>query len=225
MFFKGKKIKKSNECGEVMIEGMIVMIITMFMMVWILGIGFLYYQRYVTTIVTNDAATKIASTYNNPSSDIIMGYVATEDLSNRDLYRNFSSSSESSDLREVNEDRANCYVLYVLNKANFTGVVDDVDVKLNLVADSISRKHVELTVTCTYDTPFGEVLKYIGMDDMNKYRVSSSADCTDVADYISTISYGRAFGDGRLISDAGMISSFVSMINSFVGTYNSLHSS
>ena len=34
-----------------MIEGMIVMVITMFIFIWILGLGFLHYQRYVTTIV------------------------------------------------------------------------------------------------------------------------------------------------------------------------------
>ena len=55
--------KKNCEQGEIMIEGMIVMVITMFILIWILGLGFLYYQRYVTTIVTNDAAVKIASTY------------------------------------------------------------------------------------------------------------------------------------------------------------------
>lgn len=66
------------------------MVITMFILIWILGLVFLYYQRYVTTVVTNDAALKIASTYNNPTSDIIMGYVTTEDISNRDLYRGFT---------------------------------------------------------------------------------------------------------------------------------------
>nr|WP_304007588.1 hypothetical protein [Ruminococcus bromii] len=43
--------RKNGERGEIMIEGMIVMVITMFILIWILGLGFLYYQRYVTTIV------------------------------------------------------------------------------------------------------------------------------------------------------------------------------
>ena len=88
-----------NENGEVMLEGMLVMIITMFMLIWILAVGFIYYQRYITNIVVNDAAVKIASTYNNPTSDIVMGYVTTEELQNRDLYRNFSFSSKLINIR------------------------------------------------------------------------------------------------------------------------------
>ena len=48
-----KNNKKNSESGEVMLEGMIVTVITVFILIWLLGLGFLYYQRYVTTIVTN----------------------------------------------------------------------------------------------------------------------------------------------------------------------------
>lgn len=44
-----KKIK--SERGEIMIEGMIVMIMTMFILIWVLGVGFLY---RVATIVINE---------------------------------------------------------------------------------------------------------------------------------------------------------------------------
>lgn len=219
-----KNRKEIFENGEIMLEGMIVMIITMIMLVWILGIGFLYYQRYVTTIVTNDAATKIASTYNNPTSDIIMGYITTEALSNRDLYRNFASTSEKSDLRDINEERAKCYIKYVLDKANSSGVVDDVDVKLELISDSLVRKHVKLSVTCSYNTPFNQVLDFFGMGSNNKYSVVACSDCTDIADYVSTVNYGLALSKGTYTKGTGFVDSVIKMINSFVKTYNHLHS-
>ena len=125
-------MKKQNwrgERGAIMLEVMIVMVITLFVLIWILGLGFVYYQRYITTVVTNDAATKIASTYNNIDSDIIMGYVNTEALTGRNLYRRFSADT----LHGANEDRAAAYVRYILDKANFVGVVDSVDVELELV--------------------------------------------------------------------------------------------
>ena len=55
--------KRGRESGEVMIEGMIVLLITMIMLVWLLALGFIYYERYILTAVTNDAACKIADTY------------------------------------------------------------------------------------------------------------------------------------------------------------------
>lgn len=207
-----------------MLEGMIVTVITMLVLIWILGLGFLYYQRYITTIVTNDAAVKIASTYNNPTSDIIMGYVTTEDLSNRDLYRNFLSSGSSSDLKDTNEDRAASYIKYILDKSNFSGAIDDVDVELSLVSDSLVRKHVQITATCKYNTPFGEIFSLFGMERSNTYSVTASADCTDYADYISTVNFAAALTDGTFTGGTGFIDSLVSMINSLIGVYNHLHS-
>jgi len=215
---------QESEKGEIMIEGMIVTVITTFILVWILGLGFLYYQRYVTTVVTNDAAVKIASTYNNPTSDIIMGYITTEDLSNRDLYRNFASSSESSDLKETNEDRASSYIKYILNKSNFSGAVKDVDVQLDLVSDSLMRKHVQITAVCEYNTPFGEVFNMFGMDRSTKYKVVACSDCTDISDYISTVNFAGSLSNGTITSGTGSIDSIVKMINSLVKVYNHFHS-
>ena len=214
---------KKNEQGEVMLEGMIVMVITMFVLVWLLGLGFLYYQRYVTTIVTNDAAVKIATTYNNPTSDIIMGYVTTEDISNRDLYRNFTVGSQS-DLKEVNKDRAQSYIKYVLNTANFAGTVKDISVELKLVSDSLVRKHIELTTVCEYNTPFGEIFEMFGMNRTAKYTVTASADYTDIADYISTVNFANSLTDGTFTSGTGFIDSLVKMLNKLVEVYNHKHS-
>lgn len=205
-----------REAGEVMLEGMIVTIVTVFVLVWILGVGFVYYQRYVTTIVTNDAAKKIASTYNNTSSDIIMGYVGTEALTGRDLYRRFKAGK----LEAVNEDRAAAYVKYILNKANFIGVVKDVDVELELILDSTTRRHVKLVTTCTYNTPFGEGLEMFGMDSVYTYQVKACADCTDYADYISTVDYGHAWADGTFTKGTGILGSVVDLINTLVKAYN-----
>lgn len=199
-----------------MLEGMFVMVITMIILVWLLALGFVYYQRYVTTIVTNDAAVKIASTYNNPASDIIMGYVTTEDVSARNLYRGF----ESGNLEEVNEERATAYVKYILNQANFSGVVDDVQVNLELVNDSYVRKHVELTVTCTYNTPFGVALEFFGMDGSSTYSVTACSDCTDISEHYSTVHFSKTLTSGTYMKGSGIVDSIISLLNSLVKTYN-----
>lgn len=207
-----------------MIEGMIIMVITMFILIWLLGLGFLYYQRYVTTIVTNDAAVKIASTYNNPTSDIIMGYVTAEDISNRDLYRGFAVGSNSSDLYKVNEDRAASYVKYVLNTANFAGTVKDVEVDLKMCSDSAMRRHIELTTVCEYNTPFGEVFEMFGMGRTAKYKVTASAEYIDISDYVSTVNFGKSLTDGTFTAGTGFVNSLIGMLNTLVKVYNHSHS-
>lgn len=205
-----------QEKGEVMLEGMIVMVITMFILLWLLGLGFVYYQRYVTTIVTNDAAVKIASTYNNINSDIVMGFVASEDVSKRQLYRGIPTDLQ----HDINEDRAASYVEYILNKANFAGAVEDVDVELRLVLDSLSRRHVELTTTCTYNTPFGEGLELFGMSGVNTYQVKACADCTDFADYISTVDYGDFLGSGRVLGGMGIVEKASKYIRTVISCFS-----
>ena len=194
MDLDGKKYFEKNEKGEIMLEGMIVIIITLFILIWILAVGFIYYQRYITNIVANDTAVKIASTYNNPTSDIVMGYVTTEELQSRDLYRGFTAESK---LKDINEERAKAYVKYMLDNTNFNGVVKDIDVQMELVEDSIFRKHIKITINCTYNTPFGDALNYFGMDANSKYCVSASAECVDYAEYMSVINGAAILNSGE----------------------------
>ena len=211
-----KKHRAGSERGEVMIESMVIVIITMFILIWLLGLGFLYYQRYIAVVATNDAAVKIAATYNNSTSDIVMGYTTTEDMSNRDLYRGFTSGN----LLENNENRTEAYIRYRLDKMNFANTIKDVDVTLELIHDSPVRKHIKVTADCEFNTPFGAGMEIIGMEGTRKYTFTACADCTDVADYISTVTFGNALGSGDLISAGDFIDSIIGLLNSLVDVFN-----
>ena len=208
----------AKEDGAVMLEGVVVMVFTTIMLIWVLSLGFVYYQRYTTTVVTNDAAVKVASTYCNPTSDIIMGFVTTEDLSERDVYRGFTS--ETFALRRANENRAEAYVKYRLDKTNLNGAIQRVDVKLELVKDSLLRKHVKVTTTCTYNTPFGFALDFLGMDGTLTYTSTACADCTDYADYISTVGFINSLGTGSYLGSEKFFQGFVKMVNSIIKAVN-----
>jgi len=203
--------KAESERGAVMLEGMIVVIITMLLLVWILGVGFLYYQRYLVTALTNDAAAKVAATYNNPDSDIIMGYIAADHLTQRDLYRGFKSNS----FAEANQDKAESYVKYMLDRTNFAGTISEVEVTATLVRDSQLRKHVEVHTVCYFNTPFSQALTFFGMEGHAGYEATGRADCTDVIDYISSVDFARYAGDG--LGQSGPI---IKMINSLVKVFN-----
>lgn len=204
--------KRKNESGEVMIEGMIVMVITMLMLVWILGIGFIYYQKYVVRIATNDVAKKIAMTYENPASDIIMGYVSKDDILGRALYK-------TPELTHTNQLRSESYVKYIMDKANFNGTVKAVDVDVTQKHDAIGRSHITVTTECTFQTPFSEGLEIFGMSGKRTYRVTASADSTSISDYVSTFAIVDAFANGSIVSGGKLGKSFVKMINSLAGTY------
>ncbi len=204
---------KENEKGEVMLEGMIIITITIFVLIWILAIGFVYYQKYLVTAITNDATVKIAATYNKPDSDLMMGYMTSEQLTERDLYRGFNNNS----LANVNKSKAEAYVKYCLNRTNFSGTISDVKVDMKLVHDSTHRKHVEITTICEFNTPFGSALKYFGMNSKTKYRATGRADCTDIIDYISTID----FEVKNLSDDNG--GKIIKTLNSLIRIFNHIY--
>ena len=214
--------KRQSESGEVMLEGMIVVIVTLFVLLWILGLGFLFYQRYVVSVVTNDAAVKIAATYNNPTADIVMGFVTTEDMRSRSLYRN--TKSNQGNLKDTNRLRAENYIRTALKKVNFTGTIQNVSVKLTLVQDSYMRKHVQLDTECTFKTPFGIGLDAAGMQSTRTYATSASAACTDYYDYIALVDFQKAMEEGSFTKGAGFIDSIVKLLNKLAGYYNHSYS-
>lgn len=198
-----------KESGEVMIESTIVMVITLLMLVWILGVGFLYYQKYAVRIATNDVAKKIAASYDAPSSDIIMGYISASDLDKKTVY-------SSDEMTEINRLRTESYVNYIIEKANLYGTVDDVVVKLDYQKDALGRSHIKVTTECTFDTPFGEGLELFGISGKQTYVVTAYADSTSLTDYISAVSVADALTNGSVVKMPGFVDSTIKMIESFM---------
>lgn len=205
-------MKKRSESGEVMLEGMIIMVITMLLMIWLLAVGFIFYQRNLVTAITNDAAAKVAATYNNPSSDLIMGYISAEAIANRDLYRWFDQGQ----LHDLNEKKASAYINYMLNRTNFAGTIDNVEVKLEFISDTALRKHIKITTLCTFNTPFGEAMEVFGMDRQATYTAVSRADCTDIIDYVTTIDFASHYlsGDAIGVKPVKLLNAFAKFIDS-----------
>lgn len=180
-------MRMKRDSGEVMIEGLIIVILTVFLLLWILAVGFLHYQRYIVTAVVNDAAKKVAATYNNPTSDMVMGFIQVEDLSARDLYRGVESQS----LQIANYGRTKSYIEYMLKKLGTSDMIDNINIELNFISDNISssRGHVVLKATCRFNTPIGEALDFFGMSKLVGYECEAYAECQDLANYISTADF------------------------------------
>lgn len=209
------KKHRKGESGEVMMEGMIVVVVTLIMLVWILGIFFLYYQKYTVRIVTNDVAKKIAATYDVPGTDVIMGYITVDELMGRRLYLD-------SGVDQANSGRADSYVKYMLDQTNFNGTIKEINVSVTSQKDAMGRSHIGVTTECTLKPPFAEGLEWVGMSGEYTYRVTSYADSTSLTDYVSTVSTAKAFTEGHIVKGPGVIGSTVKMINSFMGMFGQL---
>lgn len=199
-----------------MLEGYIILVLTTLMLFWILAIGFRYYEHYLFEIFVNDATAKIASTYNNPSSDILMGYVNADSFADRDLYR----LALDSELLEVNEGRAKGYLEYYIDLLSF-GQMEIMDVDLQLVSDSFVRKHVELTVKVNAKSPFMNILSMMSStEDATQWKAVSRADCTDIIDYFSTTEFVSRALNLNFLNDNKNLKNITSLIKTLVKCFN-----
>lgn len=203
-----------NEKGAVMLEGMIIVVLTTFILIWLLALGFLNYQCGLLRAITNNAAVKVGFTYNNPTSDIIMGYVEAEELSKRKLYGNFYDS----ELLSINTARAEDYVSYRMKKSNFAGTIKDLNVTLAVDADNmthtLTRGHVTLRAECTFKTPFGEIFELFGMNRYFTYTCTAYAERVDLIDYIDTTDFVKNAGSFNESKAAALINSIFKRFNS-----------
>ena len=205
------KERVSKENGAIMLEAMIVVTITLFVLVWLLGIGFVYYQRYTVRIATNDAAEKIAATYYNPTSDIIMGYIEPKD---------FMVTYNTPGLMSLNQSRAEAYVNYALSRANFVGVVQDIEVTMSIMSDAMGRSHIQLTTTCTFNTPILSAMNLFNTSGRHRYEVTSYAESTNLSDYLTAINLQNMLTNGSLLKGTGFVEKMLSFIDNIIQTYN-----
>ena len=55
-----KESWRTEERGSLMLDGMIAMLITIMVLVFLMSIGFLFYQQWTVSMVANDTAARLA---------------------------------------------------------------------------------------------------------------------------------------------------------------------
>lgn len=208
-------MKDERESGAIMIEGYLVLVVTTLMLIWILAVGFMYYEHFAFKIFLNDATAKIGATYNNPESDIVMGYMSAESIASRDLYR----LSDDSELNEVNNQKVESYLVYLFKKYTFDQM-KLISVDVDLVADSRLRNHVEVTATCMPKSPYGNIFALIGGPEATLWTETAYADCTDIIDYFSTVDFVHSVSNLGFLDENKKIKKVTGLIKSVVKLYN-----
>lgn len=167
-----------------MIEGMIVLIITLFVLVWLIGLCVLFYEFATLSIVTNDTASKIANSYYyDGEKDIVMGFIRSEDFLQKKLYR----AKADNETKNNNVEKAEKYVKYKMDKLVFINHLKDIKVNTKLVNDTMFRRHIEVEVTGTFVPPAAAFFERWGMRKEYTYSSVACADCTDTIEYLGAV--------------------------------------
>ena len=207
--------RKMNENkGEVMLESILVLIPTLFVMIFLLSLGFLLYQKWNVQFVADDIASKVAVSFEYIEEETPEAVVELEQAQKVYLYKYLFNMS---DYENVNKQKATKYGSQLFRITGYGDGVGDEVIELELIEDSLARRHISVTVTGTYRIPFSEGLEIFGMEGTRTFTAVSYAECADISDYKNTVMFGQQVGS-ILLGDSEAIKA----INSWIGVFKNI---
>lgn len=177
-----------NENGEVMLESTLVMMFTLFILIAMISVGFLFYQQAVICTVASDIATDIAASYKLTNQDIGSSNITSNALNDVKLYR---TSVAMCSMKAAHKQRAEEYLPVRIQLASL-GILDKQPVldDFEIQVDNVGRMHIDVSVSMECDILFSGALEYFGLiDSTPKFSASGRAECLDITAYASHVQF------------------------------------
>jgi len=174
--------------GEIMLEGLLVVIVTMFLLLFVIAMFSYLFFRWNIQTAANDTAARYAQSYSyiayggNVSLDT--GKPAMVGDISIDPYRYiFLHSPEKTTAIDYANDR--------LRKSTAGFAIGSPKIDIKIISDIIGRRHVEVKITGNYKVLMQDVfaIKIFRLDRVFSYEVYGYADCVDLLDYLNTVNY------------------------------------
>ena len=180
---------QSDESGEIMIESIIIVIITTIVLIFMISLGFLLYQKSLVSTVANETAAEIAQSYKYNgilSTDITTQQEALSALESTKKYRYlFSSGALAANSVSIGET----YATNRLAQTSFATLEGAPTVLVSTEKADLGRRFIKVTVEVEYTIFLGRALKVFGMDETYTISSTSYAECNDISNYCNTVKF------------------------------------
>jgi hypothetical protein len=177
---------KDQRGDAIMLEASLVFTLTIFMLVFILALFSAVAQRAAILIITEESAAKAAQIYAYAKADAMSGEISQEDAVSVDCLRYILHPGG---LVEAAKRRIEDYASFRLKKTTFAIIAGDPEVELAVVDDAMSRRHLEVSVSGRFISPFHGALEHFGFGALAEYVQTAQADCLDLIDYMNTVDF------------------------------------
>lgn len=176
-----------EEKGVVEIEGMIIMTILIFLLVFLMSFGFLLYQRWMVSVVANDTAFRIGQSYVYSTTDPVMGFLKDSVKKSVSPFRYTFLDGRNLVLHLQNKKKAENYALWDLSISRLAYTAKKPIVKYDVVYDAFAQRHVVVDITADYEIPFGGALEYFGLKKTVTFHATGRSFCHDISHTVYTI--------------------------------------
>lgn len=212
--------KYNNESGELMIESMLVMIPVLFVVVFIITLGFFFYERWNVEMTADEVAESVAVNYQYLGIDLHDGIQSFEDIKKISRYRyNLTSGRYEAD----NITRGQAYGKKYMKLVSLAKVQQDPVIEIAVKEDGFAARHVKISVTENYILPFAEGFEVFMLPSQHTYTATAEAVCMDFSDYVGSVNY-LANLDGILpfskYSGVQLVNSILGMIKKIKAAYD-----
>jgi len=205
--------RAADEDGTIMIESTYCMLATLIVLIFIMGLGFIYYQKVMFAIACDQVAEEVVQTYK--LKEVTHNVEVTqEDIGNDKLgyYRYFWGT-----IQDASKDHLETLANERLAQTSFAldGGKATVDIEPSL--DDIGRRHYKVTITKPYKYLFsnffnGTIFSALHIDDTMSCTVYvEGTDISHVTNMVELTLYGM-----RVVSKAD----FIDLISSFCSLFN-----
>lgn len=214
-----RKIKEA-ESGELMIETTIVLIMTIFIMLFILSLGFYFYQSTIYGIIANETITEISDTYKFNGA-VEADNITEDDLKNLNYFRlvkNWIGITTNDKYKKTAEDlisdRTKASSLSLKKNNEIRDVILDVE------SDKYGRNHLVLTIESKAEIFLGGALEFFGFDSDLEITTVAVGECYDLSAHMNTIRYIKLLDsltdDNRASELIGKFKSTIDNIKGFL---------
>ena len=181
---------KKDESGEIAIESMLVLITVLFILVFLMNLGFFFYQRWNVQIVANDTASKVAEIYPLLDSSLGQGVTDYDQVMGVAKYRSSSLIGVTKErYKEENQNRGEDYGKRYISLVSLSYGMGEPEVQVRVVEDAFASKHIETTVKATYTLPFSEGFRVFGFKTSYEFEGMGYAVVSDLSDYLGMVNY------------------------------------
>ncbi|HAA43329.1 MAG TPA: pilus assembly protein [Ruminiclostridium sp.] len=187
-FYKAwKKFLKNNK-GSITVEATIIVPVVIFTVIALILIGeFLYQHSYIQSVADRTAC-RGAEIWNNPSKDMIMGYISKDKMKDVCLYWRIPFL-ESSKARNTKQSKIEEYTKYLMSRVSILDKPETLSVTARMETDYIIYKKIRVTVEAEYKNPFAPFLRVFGLKDTITIRVHSEAVVNEPVEFIRTTDF------------------------------------
>ena len=203
-----------------MIESMLVLIPTLFILIFLISLGFFVYQKWNIQFTADTVASNISLTYGYENANLATGEVTKEQYIGKPLYRYLIF--ENNRTQKWAKENAVVYGKKVLRLTSLAKPLEEENVEIvDVVDDGIARRHLVVSVTGKYRIPFSSGLEILGISGVRTYSATSIAECVDISDYMGTVNYTKTFLDLLVGSKSKVIEAIDSVLKLFQNIKNS----